>query len=827
MYVINGRAYTLAGRPLGYRAGEARGQAGSASDAEVARRLGSYGAQITASGITVNIGGRRLGFASGTSLSQIESKIATEKQRQQYTKEGRTAEGLKQIQPKGYQSLTTKQWRDVKKLQAEQKKEVGYQTTQQRVPSTYYTGGLTYGTGASAFLSRSFQVSVMQESKEKQRQYTKDIGYPLGNGIAYTKTINYKYPKPDASFQGKDDKFLKYLKVTTERRTKRGEYYQGFDDWAKTLPITFIGRGLVRGLGGMAISSPELILTPVESMSLYGLGERGTSQEQQIVRGALKKSFYSTPSDIYKSSKEEISTKEGAVAFFAPLALAFAAPFIPKIKGAIPEITSKVSKPKFQTRGMPFLKEFYKVTDKKTQVTTSYLVGKIPFKIKSRPYLRTRTTKGVTDVGVKISKRAGSDVAVVKEQFQIRYKGAKKPITGEVKGLIVDQKGLKDFYKAGAIEKIGKQDFIATEAGYEWLKIKVPRPIFTETGRVIPKSDIRGLASEGQIYKPFKSIYFEESLKPIFKGGRWMSKRVRTPKISYDLKTIGTERNIAFVSKLVKPYKPSKYIISNKLTFQTARTIPDIPLTPLNIVTKITASKAGQIAGSSASFKPPTGSAIPSALSISGRRIRVQESPYAGMGLYERTEGATAITQPISETQIQSQISKQTTGLLPKLATSQLTKQLSKQTQKELLRPLTKQSVKQLSKQTQKQLSKQTQKQAQKQVARQLTKQVTKQVGKITPSQTVTKVPPPFLFYIPKINFDFRQKKRLVKIVPTGRYVPSYSALFFKIFGKAPTGTETGVRLRPITSGFNWNQLVNPSRSRKRIIKKIKGRKKK
>jgi len=38
------------------------------------------------------------------------------------------------------------------------------------------------------------------------------------------------------------------------------------------------------------------------------------------------------------------------------------------------------------------------------------------------------------------------------------------------------------------------------------------------------------------------------------------------------------------------------------------------------------------------------------------------------------------------------------------------------------------------------------------------------------------------------------------------RYTPSFSALFFKIRGKAPRGTPTGIRFRPITSGFSYSR---------------------
>jgi len=45
-------------------------------------------------------------------------------------------------------------------------------------------------------------------------------------------------------------------------------------------------------------------------------------------------------------------------------------------------------------------------------------------------------------------------------------------------------------------------------------------------------------------------------------------------------------------------------------------------------------------------------------------------------------------------------------------------------------------------------------------------------------------------------------------------YTPSFKALFFKIKGKKPKGTPTGLRLRPITKGFSF--------TRKKKVKKVK-----
>jgi hypothetical protein len=36
------------------------------------------------------------------------------------------------------------------------------------------------------------------------------------------------------------------------------------------------------------------------------------------------------------------------------------------------------------------------------------------------------------------------------------------------------------------------------------------------------------------------------------------------------------------------------------------------------------------------------------------------------------------------------------------------------------------------------------------------------------------------------------------------KYTPSYEAFVFGIRGKAPRGTETGARIRPITKGFTF-----------------------
>jgi hypothetical protein len=97
---------------------------------------------------------------------------------------------------------------------------------------------------------------------------------------------------------------------------------------------------------------------------------------------------------------------------------------------------------------------------------------------------------------------------------------------------------------------------------------------------------------------------------------------------------------------------------------------------------------------------------------------------------------------------------------------------------------------------------------------------------------------PPFLLDLPSGMDVGGLGKRRVKIKKVVKYTPSYSAIVFNIRGKAPKGTETGLRVRPIPKGtdnlFNlfsgktpefYNPFQMPRARRRRVIKrKVKRR---
>ena len=71
---------------------------------------------------------------------------------------------------------------------------------------------------------------------------------------------------------------------------------------------------------------------------------------------------------------------------------------------------------------------------------------------------------------------------------------------------------------------------------------------------------------------------------------------------------------------------------------------------------------------------------------------------------------------------------------------------------------------------------------------------------------------------LPPLGMDSKGLgKRRIPIRRIVKYTPSYSAVIFKIFGKKPTGVETGLRVRPIPKGFSFSNLFGFKR---RIIKK-------
>jgi hypothetical protein len=64
-------------------------------------------------------------------------------------------------------------------------------------------------------------------------------------------------------------------------------------------------------------------------------------------------------------------------------------------------------------------------------------------------------------------------------------------------------------------------------------------------------------------------------------------------------------------------------------------------------------------------------------------------------------------------------------------------------------------------------------------------------------------------FNLPKAKFgwDERASTKGFKLFGKRRYTPSYEAVVLNIRGKAPKGTETGARVRPITKGFSWENI--------------------
>ena len=109
------------------------------------------------------------------------------------------------------------------------------------------------------------------------------------------------------------------------------------------------------------------------------------------------------------------------------------------------------------------------------------------------------------------------------------------------------------------------------------------------------------------------------------------------------------------------------------------------------------------------------------------------------------------------------------------------------------------------------QISKQEQRQSQAQ-----------RVGTAIPINPILDMPNPRIS-LPNFNFGFSDKQlgnRKIGFKRIVKYVPSYSALVFNIRGRAPKGTETGLRLRPITQGFSFANLFS-----KRVIKVRRRRK--
>jgi hypothetical protein len=83
---------------------------------------------------------------------------------------------------------------------------------------------------------------------------------------------------------------------------------------------------------------------------------------------------------------------------------------------------------------------------------------------------------------------------------------------------------------------------------------------------------------------------------------------------------------------------------------------------------------------------------------------------------------------------------------------------------------------------------------------------------------TIPTAPPAFAPRTPRVipiiaipKFKFGQfgepTKRRIKVRRVVKYVPSYGALVFGIYGKKPTGVETGLRVRPMPKGFKFTEL--------------------
>lgn len=83
------------------------------------------------------------------------------------------------------------------------------------------------------------------------------------------------------------------------------------------------------------------------------------------------------------------------------------------------------------------------------------------------------------------------------------------------------------------------------------------------------------------------------------------------------------------------------------------------------------------------------------------------------------------------------------------------------------------------------------------------------------PPSTGEEFIPPVMPWLPGATGS--RPKRKIKVKKITGYTPSYSALVFNIKGKAPKGTETGLRVRPITKGFSWDKIFSFK------TKKVKG----
>lgn len=101
----------------------------------------------------------------------------------------------------------------------------------------------------------------------------------------------------------------------------------------------------------------------------------------------------------------------------------------------------------------------------------------------------------------------------------------------------------------------------------------------------------------------------------------------------------------------------------------------------------------------------------------------------------------------------------------------------------------------------------------------------------ISPPNPMPFIPSPYTptpnIFLPRFDFGLQDTglgKRRIRVKRIRGYTPSYTALIFKIRGKAPKGVETGLRIRPITEDFSFFNMFSKKRIR---VKKIRRRKKK
>ena len=196
----------------------------------------------------------------------------------------------------------------------------------------------------------------------------------------------------------------------------------------------------------------------------------------------------------------------------------------------------------------------------------------------------------------------------------------------------------------------------------------------------------------------------------------------------------------------------------------------------------------------------------------SGQTVTTPTSKYAGLGMYEKTEGGLLIGQePKTLTEIKTDI----TPIIRSGSRSQI-----KPIQKHIAIP----KIDTIQKPTQTQIKIPKVIPVRKTLLRQSSRTALDFKTNFGASLTTLKAPttirtpttripittPIPIFPIPFIAGGGRSMGmgKVGSPASSTRYIPSFSALFFKIRGKAPKGQPTGLRFRPITKGFKFIRRI-------------------